>query len=305
MPRPFSNVLTELYYKEEKSPGNYLTGTAWMRLRMRGETLTQSNVVNEERRLDRTRSATGVDIVAQEVTGTINCILSPRDIDIFLEATLRNKWSTLQLSQGQIDRTFSFLLVKDNGVRKDYTVYSGCVVASTTFNFQVNSYVGFELSVVGTTVDHTYVPHAQEVLQASSYNDFFVGLDATMSVDGVQEGFVSSFSGAFGYAHSAIRVIDPVKPYRIRTGSFEASGSLAASFDAQGTYLKYLNRTSFNLTMQVQYNGERYSFIFPKCVITAHESPSSGVGSIIATADILPLYSEQHGSTVIVKRETI
>lgn len=305
MRRPFSNNLTELYYKEERSVGSIKPGLMWQRLRMRGESLSQSNVVTEERRMDGTRSVTALTITEQEITGTVNCILSPSDLDIFLEATLRNKWSTLQLSQGNIDRTFSFLLVQSNGVDKQYSLYSGCTVASTTFNFQVNSHVGFELSVIGRKVDHNYALNPAEDLFTPAPSSFFVGLDGVLSADGIEQSFVTSFSGSFGFAHTAIRVIDHENPIRLRTDAFSAEGSLAIAFDGRGVYEEYLNATSFNLTMQVQYNGERYTFIFPKCNVTLFESPSSGIGSIIATADIIPLYSTQHGSAVIVKRATI
>lgn len=302
MDRPFGNALTELYYKEEKSPGHYLQGELWRRVRIRGESLTQTNVVNETRRMDRKRSLTNVDLSDMGVSGTLNCILSPRDLDIFLEATLCNKWTTLQLSQGEIKRTFTFLLVRSNGCEKSYSMFRGCVISTTTFNFQVNSHVGFDLTVLGRFADHNYKPHPQERFEAKPDTPFFVGLDGLMTIDGEKAAFITSFSGSFGYNYNVIKVIDPV-PIRLRLSGFTADGNITAGFSGEGVYEEYLRDTSFNLTMRVQYKSVAYAFIFPRCVVTSHESPSSGVGSIIASASITPLFSQEHGSTVIVKRE--
>ena len=300
----FDANLTELYYKPETIRGKHNESVPWTRLRIRAESLSASKEQFEKRRVGSSRRLSGVKTVEQAPDGIVTCLLAPRDLDALFENVLMGNWSTRQLNQGNTLKTFSVMLINYNSLgERSCTLFTGCVFYNANFNFQVNSYVSFTFAVVGTGVVRNFQPR-RLTLGSSSNNDQFVGLDGRLNLNGDMIMPVTQFTGTFGNAVTVIRRIDKTNPFKLRVNEFSAESSITGVLVNSRLLDTFDQDLTFELDMRVEYKDKAYNFIFPRCLITDYGSPSSGEGAIVATVAITSLYSEAHGSAVIIKRET-
>lgn len=304
--RPYSSNLTEIYYKVEKTPGVNPLILPWNRLRMRSHSLTIGAEVSVKRNLKTKRSAANVDIRQGAVQGSISCELTPRDMDIMFQASLRNIWNGKQLNQGSINQTFSFLLVhRNNSGAPQYALALGCKISKASFSFQINSIVSFSFNIVGTRAEMDFVPSSKQLLiDAKGGRTPFIGRDGLLTIDG-KKCLVTSFTGSFGYNVDIVKRVSLAHPIALRDGSFDASGEITAAYLDNSLHRPYAEETSFELEFALQYNKYRYIFTFPNCIFSEVTSPSSGQGAVIVNATVKPLYSKTRGSTVIIKRQEI
>lgn len=303
---PFSANLTELYYKVEKQVGINQPHAFWNRLRLRSETLSQSKTQVGSRKFSHRGNLTSVSFTDDAITGNITCLLTPTDIDEMFQSVMRNRWNARQLHQGEVNRTYSLLLVNtDNSGNKKYTMFLGCVFTNCSFNFQINSYVTFQFNVAGLKVVNNYQPDSNISFQQATDNNGFIGRDGIISRNGDAVGLISAFTGSFGHNVDVLKTINFEQPFKLNYRAFEADCELSAAFANSTNILDYINETNFELQIRLEYQDDRYSFIFPKCLLTNISFPSSGQGAIVINSQVLPLFSTNRGSTVILKKERI
>lgn len=302
MSEVFISGFTEVFYKEETSAGFADPAIGWTKLRVTAESLTAKRNVLLNRKTDHTNSATYAKVTEGSVEGSLSCQLSADDFDDLIGGVLCNHWNLRGIWQGKARRTFSFLVSRFRAGVRHYSLYRGCFLTKLSFNFQVNSPVGFTFDVVGLSSETIFEPPSNVRYVKGSDNDFFIGMDATVINDRGGMQCLTSFTGSFGYNVNLIERCSHNVKYKHRVGGFECTANASGAMANLNDMENFAHGIYTNIAINIQYKGKGYKIAFPNALISTLTCPSQGQGVIIANMSLNCLYSKPHGTSVKIEK---
>jgi len=271
---------TRLAYVTESTEGTTPSSPSFQNLRFTGESITgeKQTVSSNEIRPD--GNVPDVTKVGQMVSGGFDFELTYATFDSLLESALLGTWSSNVLKNGRDRHAFTLEKTFETGSTDVYRRYKGCLINTTTLNFQAKQIVTGNMTLLGRDFSAgaaalsgaTYAAaNTKAVMNCSS--DF-----AAMTISGVSPALqIRSIRLNLNNNLRAQDKIGSSALAGVGLGQHVVTGSIEAYLENKAVLDLLDNHTSSSLIFTVgSVSGEKYTISLPKLYMTSGDAQTPG-----------------------------
>lgn len=271
---------TRLAFVTESTEGTTPSSPSFNTLRFTGESLVgeKQTVSSNEIRSD--GNVPDVTKVGKMVSGGFDFELTYATLDTLLESALLGTWASNVLKNGRDRKSFTFEKTFETGATDVYRRYAGCLINTTTLNFQAKQIVTGNMSLIGRSYSA-----AAAALSGATY-----AAANTKAVMNCSSDFASLTIGSVSPAlqvrsirlnlNNNLRAQDKIGSDNLAgvgLGQHVVTGSIEAYLENKAVLDLLDNHTSSSLSFTVgSVSGEKYTINLPKLYMTAGDAQTPG-----------------------------
>ena len=270
MATPYFGSDAKLWYVEEVIPGTTPATPAFLPIRFTADSLILNKETLLSAEITGTRDTGDVRTGANEVTGSISGELSAGTFDDFIEAALQGTWTADVLKVGSEKRSFTIMreTLDSDGVQH-FDLFTGCEIASMTFNCAVNSIVTVEFPVIGRGADYDATEPAGATYGTKTATNPMIFVDGDLDVGGGAQALVTSVQQSTDNGASGQRAIGSENLAYIGFGNANNTMTIDGAYCDTAIVDNFATEADVAVTMTFTLSGDSYTVLYPKCRFTS------------------------------------
>lgn len=312
MASPASGSRHSMALVAESTAGSTPATPSFTPIRQTGTTLALTKETLQSNELRADRQITDVRHGNSQVGGDISTELSYGGaFDTMLEAVLCGSWQEDspeagkdRLAAGVVRRPFTIERhFSDIG---QYLRYRGCEFNTWALEVATNAIVTSTFGMVGQVMDSpSQTPISGATYAQDSSAAPFDSFSGEISEGGSNIATVTSLSLSLENGLTPLFAVGSNTAASVSIARSNLTGSIAAFFDSEALYEKFLNESESNLQFTLSSDAGTYTFLLPRLKYTGGQPDVSQEGEVTVSMEFQALRDAAEESQIVILRSAV